>query len=181
MSETPHICEPRWYAIRTRHEPRAEDILSPRCDEVFFPAKVRPLPGGKTRRKALIPHVLFIRTTRDNALLLEHQGRTLQSGSIPFWIFRYPNDPRIAEISQKSIDLLRLLTAEEGEECQIYAPKVFTPGEQVRVIGGLYEGYEGFVKRINRDRRVVVEIEGVCMVILPFIEPELLEKKKDGE
>lgn len=172
--------ETQWFAIKTMQDTKAEEFFSTKCEEVFYPVNVTPLPHGKSKKRAVIPHVLFIKTTKENAIALEHEGRKSPTESLPFWIFRYPKNPEVQVIPQRSIDLLKLLTTDDSSECRIYTPQTFTPGEQVKIIGGLYKGYEGFVKRIDRDRRVIVEIEGVCMVILPFIHPDLLIKKSDN-
>lgn len=76
MSETdPNHSRTEWFAIKTRQDFRAEEVLSTQCDEVYFPKETIRLPEGKTRIRAVIPHVLFIRTTRTNALSLEAEGR----------------------------------------------------------------------------------------------------------
>ena len=50
-------------------------------------------------------------------------------------------------------------------------------GTHVRVTGGEFEGYEGVFLKVKgaRDRRVVIEIEGVIAVALATISPELIE------
>lgn len=176
--ETPHD-KSEWFAIKTRLDFRAEVFLAPLCDEVFFPKESIKLPDGKTRIRAVIPHVVFVRTTRDNILELESKGRISPELSIPFWIYRYPNDNRIQVIPQRSVDLLRLLTSDDTTRCRIYTPKEFRISERVKITGGLYKGYHGFVKRIDKNKHVIVSIEGVCMVILPYIHPDLLEKIDD--
>lgn len=165
-----------WFAIKTRQDFKAEEVLAESCEEIFFPKERIKMPGGKYREKATIPHVLFIRTTRDKALALEKDGRLSSVASIPFWIYRYPKSPDIQVIPQKSIDLMRLLTADDTAGCRIYTAENFTVDTRVKVTAGQYKGYEGFVKRIGKNRHVVVKIEGVCMVILPFIHPDLLQK-----
>ena len=45
----------------------------------------------------------------------------------------------------------------------------------MRVIGGQFKGYEGHVQRVKKNKHVIVKIEGVCLVMLPFIHPDLLE------
>ena len=165
-----------WFAIKTRQDFKAEEVLAEYCEEIFFPKERIKMPGGKYREKATIPHVLFIKTTRDKALSLEKESRRLSDISIPFWIYRNPDSPDIQVISQKSIDLMRLLTSDNTAGCRIYTAENYTVNTRVRVTAGQYKGYEGFVKRIGKDRHVVVEIEGVCMVILPFIHPDLLQK-----
>lgn len=163
-----------WFAIRTRQDFRAEKQLSGICDEVFFPKEKVSVPGRRERIKAVIPHVLFIRTTPQTALLLE-SGDKIPGISVPLWIYRYPNSNDIQIIPQQSIDLLKLLTADDTTRCRIYTPQEFKIKDRVRVTGGPFEGYEGFIRRIEKNRHVIVCIEGICTVILPYIHPDLLE------
>lgn len=165
----------RWFAIKTRQDFKAERVLSKVCEDVFFPKESIKLDNGKSRIKAIIPHVLFIKTSRNIALALEADGRKNIPSSIPMWIYRYPHENEIQIIPERSIHLLRLLTAEDTTKCRIYTVKDFKVKQRVRVIGGAYKGYEGFIKRIEKNKHVIVSIEGVCMVILPYIHPELLE------
>lgn len=171
----------QWYAIRTRQDFRAEKALSAVCDEVFFPKETITSPGKKPRMKAVIPHVLFIRTSHARALQLEDDGHKNPGAAIPLWIYRNPGDNDIQVIPQQSIDLLRLLTADDTTRCRIYTVRDFRIKERVRVTGGIFKGYEGFVKRIEKNRHVVVNIEGICMAILPYIHPDLLEKIENEE
>lgn len=48
-------------------------------------------------------------------------------------------------------------------------------GQKVRVIGGPFEGTEGYIKRIHKDQRLVVCIEGVVAVATSYIPRALLE------
>lgn len=170
-----------WFAIRTRQDFKAEEVLTGVCDEVFFPKTRVAVPGRKPVERALIPHVLFIRTTRTNALTLEAAGRRQPESCLPFWIYRYPKDNEIQVVSRASIHLLRLLTSDDTSECRIFTARDFREKQHVRVTGGIYKGYEGFVQRVRKNRHVVVRIEGVCMVILPFIHPDLLEPIDDDD
>lgn len=165
-----------WFAIKTPRDFRAEEEMAKVCEEVFFPKEYVRLSNGKTRVKAVIPHVLFLKTTPDNILNLESQARKTPGASVPFWIYRYPKRDDIQMIPPRSIELLRLLTADDTSKCRIYTATDYAVNERVRVIGGLYEGYEGFVKRIAKNKHVVVAIEGICMAILPYIHPDLLER-----
>ena len=170
---------PQWFAIKTRQDFRAEAELAPLCDDLLFPKEKVSAPGGKTRSRAVIPRVLFIKTTRDNALEMERKGRRHPELSVPFWIYRYPNDDSIQVIPQSSINLLRLLTADDTTRCEIFNKSDFSVNPRVRVTGGYFEGCEGYVQRVRKNKHVIVRIEGVCMVMLPFIHPDLLEPVAD--
>ena len=169
------LTTPQWFAIKTRNDFRAEQLLRPHCDEVYFPKETVISPGHAPRERAIIPRVLFIRTTIDEALRLEQQGRSDDPDIPPFWIYRYPQDRQIQVIPPRSIALLRLLTVDDTTRCEIFHKRDFREGQHVRVTGGPYEGYEGFVQRVRRNRHVVVRIEGICLIMLPFIHPDLLQ------
>lgn len=165
---------PEWFAIKTRQEFKAEEFLAPLCEEVFLPKETVDVPGKRKRERAIIPRVLFIRTTHDRILSLEREGRAHPELSVPFWIYRYPTDNEIQVIPQSSIDLLRLLTADDTTRCEIFTKKDFRENQHVRITGGPFKGYEGFVQRVRKNRHVIVRIEGICLVMLPFIHPDLL-------
>lgn len=164
----------QWFAIKTRQDSRAENELRPVCDDILFP-KEKISEHGKSKQRPIIPRVLFIRTTAQQALELEQMGREHPEMSVPFWIYRYPRDNQIQVISPDSINLLRLLTSQDTTKCEIFSKKDFKENQHVRVTGGPFEGYEGFVQRVKKNKHVVVKIEGVCLVMLPFIHPDLLE------
>ena len=52
----------------------------------------------------------------------------------------------------------------------------FHKGDRVRVTDGIFKGYEGHIKRIKHDRRLIVTIEGVAAFATKFIPPAFLEK-----
>ncbi|MDE6266912.1 MAG: hypothetical protein K2M07_06160 [Muribaculaceae bacterium] len=164
-----------WFAIRTKQDFRAAQLLAPFCEDLFFPLESVQREGGKPRDRAVIPHVLFLKTTRSNILDMETRGRKSPEQNVPFWIYRYPKENRIRPIPESSIELLRLLTATDRTRCEIFRKDDFRVDQRVRVIGGEFEGYEGYVQRVRKNRHVVVKIEGICMVMLPFIHPDLLQ------
>lgn len=176
MNTESHSDNISWFAIKSRRDFAVAQALSEVCDEVFFPTQTVKSPSGAPRTRAVIPHVVFVRAPRRQLLELEIAARKAP-GSVPsFWIYRYPDSAEIQPISPRSIDLLRLLTSDDTSGCRIYSPREFKPSDRVRIIDGLYKGYEGFVKRVAKNKHVVVSIEGLCMVILPFIHPDLLER-----
>lgn len=168
--------QPKWFAIRTRRESYAAEYLRPLCHDVFFPTETIVKSDMSVHKRALIPHVLFIYTTRETALSLEQKGKRHPDISVPFWIYRYPTDKRIQEIDHGSIELLRLLGTPEGSGCEIFSKTDFKDDELVEVTGGIYRGCRGHVQRVKKNKHVIVRIEGICLVMLPFIHPSLLKK-----
>ena len=129
------IQKSQWFAIKTAQDFKAEVFFSDKCDEVFFPKEHVIVQGKRERTKAVIPHVLFVKTTSEKILCLEELGRKHPEQSMSFWIYRYPKEQAIQVISQRSIDLLKLLTFNDTTRCRIYTGHEFKEKELVRVTG----------------------------------------------
>lgn len=168
-----------WYAVRAGKDFDLAEILEGICEEIYFPVAEASGRRPGDRRKAIIPHVLFIRTTKDEALSLETRGKSQEDPLPQFWIYRYSKGSEIAQISEQEMQLLRLLTATDSSRCEIYRKLDFEKGEHVRITAGQFAGHEGYVQRVKKNKHVIVRIEGVCAVMLPFIHPDLLEKISD--
>ncbi|MDE6578725.1 MAG: hypothetical protein K2J82_02865 [Muribaculaceae bacterium] len=164
-----------WFAIKTSKDFAAETMLTPLCESVFFPMEKRPDSEGKMHLRPAIPHVLFIRTSHQNALQLELRGRDIDDRMIPFWIYRLEKGGDIQPIPDHQMAILRLLTAVDNTKCEIYHKTDFEKGMRVRVTGGIFAGQIGHVQRVRKNKHVIVKIEGVCAVLLPFIHPDLLQ------
>ena len=49
-------------------------------------------------------------------------------------------------------------------------------GKCVEIMGGVFEGVKGVIRRVKRCKRVVVEIEGVASVAIAYVRAELLKE-----
>ena len=64
----------------------------------------------------------------------------------------------------------------EHPAIEVLEPDVkYAIGEQVRVTEGVYKGAIGTVKRIKKDRRLIVSVRGVAAVATSYIPPQFLE------
>ncbi len=87
--------------------------------------------------------------------------------------------PRV--IPDKEMDSFILVTSvrdmglellpKDTVECKI--------GDHVRVIDGVFKGAEGYVKRIQGRKRLIVSIEGIAVVATSYIPRSFLEKIED--
>lgn len=63
------------------------------------------------------------------------------------------------------------------QDIEVLEPKPqYAVGEQVRVTDGIYKGATGIVKRIKKDRKLLVAINGVAVVAISHIPMQYLEK-----
>ena len=49
-------------------------------------------------------------------------------------------------------------------------------GKRVKIMGGVFEGVTGVIRRVKRCKRVVVEIEGVASVAIAYVSAEVLKE-----
>ena len=71
------------------------------------------------------------------------------------------------------------LTCIEDEHVEVLTNKrvVFKSDEMVRITDGKFKGIVGKVARIDRNNRVVVTIENVCMIATAFFVPKYALEK----
>lgn len=165
-----------WYALRTSKPHLTQDRLNLRHIETYLPLEIRIRQDGSERRTPVIPKLLFMRTDPETALELELESHNEVSDLPSIWIYRYEPGGEIQPIREEEIRLFRLLTADETMRCEIYHKEEFKIGDRLRVVAGPFAGYEGYARRIRKNKHIVVEIEGLCAIALPFIHPDLLEK-----
>ena len=123
----------------------------------------------------LLPSYVFIHT--DEATVKRFANN--QFGYIYLYCDRETHKPCV--VPDREIEIFKIVTraAETGLEFLDGNPELYKVGDLVRVTDGPFKGAEGYVKRIKKDRRLVVIISGVAAVATSFIPPELLEKVEE--
>ncbi|MCM1035924.1 MAG: UpxY family transcription antiterminator [Bacteroides sp.] len=166
----------RWYALNVRpgREFDTRDRLSSLVDAVYLPlAQTIDSRGHKVERPA-VSRLLFVQAPAGQLLDLEREA--LQSGR-PFYIYRDAGHTTPQAIPDSEMRMFMLVSsAPDAGLLFIDTPgTAYATGQRVRVTDGIFKGAEGRVRRVRRDRRVVVQIEGICAVALPFLHSSLLQ------
>lgn len=167
-----------WYAIKTRSEASTQAYLKSMCRAVYIPTlRIHTADNSsQTSLRSAAPNLIFIQTTEAKAIRLEKESHSECRKTPPFWIYRHPGSDKIQPISAEEFNLFRLLTTNDpAVQCEIYCKTDFHIGQHVRVTAGPFAGYTGYTRRIRNNKHVVVEIEGLCAIALPFIHPSLLQ------
>jgi ribosomal protein L24 len=76
------------------------------------------------------------------------------------------------------MESFRLLTQKGSEGLAFYSDGElvhYRSGDKVRVTEGPLKGAEGYIKRIKKDKRLLVCIEGVIAVATSYIPAKMLE------
>ena len=84
-----------------------------------------------------------------------------------------------APIRDKEMEMFIMITSahNNSQDIEVLEPKPqYAQGDVVRVTDGLYKGATGIVKRIRKDRKLLVAISGVAVVAISHIPQCYLEK-----
>lgn len=163
-----------WYALRVTYN--REMVVKRYCDAnqitSFVPMsyQVSERNGVKSKKlKPVIHNLIFIKTSRKliNELKLKFPIRYMMDQAT--------GSPII--VPEKEM-LHFMSVASHYDQGIVYldpAELKLKVGCRVRITGGPFEGVEGTLVRIRKNKRVVVEIKGVMVVATHYIHPSLLE------
>ena len=169
-----------WYALKVFFNKvfEVERMLEQDGIESYIPCRyvTSEVKGVTTRiRKTLIPSLMFFRSSEEFANDLQ---RRLMDRAIVYTNLEKRPNRRPAPIEDREMRTFMLVTSVDDPGVDFFSDDYmdYKSGDRVRVIGGVFEGAEGVVKRIKHNRRLTVTLKGICMVATSFIDPSLLQK-----
>ena len=171
-----------WFAVRVTYgrELALKAFLDEEKIENFIPMRRDYVVKDGRRICKFVPAVhnhVFIRSTRKRIdTLKDKAGMNIP---IRYIMNREHHLPVIVPDDQMRSFILVAGTYEESVIYVEPAELQLVRGQKVRVMGGVFEGAVGEFVRIRRDRRVVVNIEGVMAVATTFIHSSLVEPITD--
>lgn len=166
-----------WYALKVFYNrvAKIETLLKGRDIESYIPMKSveQVVAGHKVRcRKPAISSLMFMRCSEAEASDLQ---KTLMGEVM---VYRNRGERQPAAIPDNEMQMFIRVTSidELGMEYLSESGEEWTTGDRVRVTGGIFQGAEGYIKRIKGNHRLVVAIEGVIAVATSYIPTCFLEK-----
>lgn len=153
-----------------------EELLNQYSLESYIPMEEVLVQRGDKQKKVRRPVVnslMFVRASYP--VLWELQRRHFQE----FCFYLNADKTAPAVIPEHEFNVFRLVTSAMAQGLEYFSDKEmvnYNKGERVRVVEGPFAGTEGFVKRIRRDRRVLVVIPGVIAVATTYVPACFLEK-----
>ena len=176
----PHLIEPssdglRWYALKV------VDLKSllPAGIESYVPVHtVETHEHGRLSytEEPLIPSLMFVRCNAEWLVAFKRD----HNEDFMYYTAKDPDGNNVpGPIRDEEMRSFILVTSAEAGRGATYfgadAPEYHT-GDRVRVTGGIYAGAEGYIKRIKKDRKLIVAVSGVAVVAVSYIHPDFLEK-----
>ncbi len=125
------------------------------------------------KRETIVASLLFVRCETEDIPVV----RAMVEGR--GFIYLTPDRKQPSVIPDRQMEMFRFVTSSGDENLEFFSDESITryaQGDKVRVKAGPLKGAEGYIKRIKRDRRLLVAIEGFVAVATSFIPPQLLEK-----
>lgn len=167
----------KWFAIRVTYnrEMKVKRELDSIHIENFLPMKYRIIVRGEKKIKELVPaihNLIFVYITPED--LKTYKATTALP--IRYIMNRETREPIV--IPEQQMQNFIAVAGNPTEQIVYLDPDVsnFKKGDKVKIIGGVFEGAEGYFMRIKGDRRVVVCINGIAAVATAFIHPSLVKK-----
>ena len=185
MSSTmsPKLIEPspqglHWYALKVFYNKviYLKSLLEREGKETYVPMHtVEQFDSGRLVyvEKQLIPSLMFVRC--EEQWLCDF--KRAHNDDFMYYIDAETRKPgAIRDEEMRSFILVT--SADAGRNVRYFgadAPEYHT-GDRVRVTDGIYKGAEGYIKRIKKDRKLIVSVTGVAVVAVSYIHPSYLEK-----
>ena len=154
-----------WFAIRLKYI-KAEKFAS-----------LLPTSLGKCFVPPVVTNLVFIYS--DYKTLWEYRNFNLNGSHMGFMRNRKTWEPLTVRDRDMEI-FMRICRASECPIVLTERPKVKL-GDYVRVKDGPFKGAEGYVVRMRKSKRVLVDLGGVLWTATEFVSPDLLEVVTDEE
>lgn len=168
----------QWYVLRVSYgrAEKANELLKAKGIETHLPLHTiyKEVNGKRKRQRIpLLPNFLFAKTTlsvlesflksspnlRFITFYYDHFNKKSDGKNPPLIV---PKEPMANFIKLTSIDDEHILLIDEVNG-------TYKQGDYVRIIDGQFKGIEGRVTKITGQKRVIVELPGLCSVATAYI------------
>ena len=168
----------QWYVLRVSYgrAAKANEMLKAKGIETHLPLQTiyKEVNGKrKKQRIPMLPNFLFVHTPLPTlqSLLKSSTYRSLMSFYYDhFTTTKDGKNPPLA-VPKESMDNFIKLTSIDDEHILLIDEENgnFKIGDKVRIIAGPFIGIEGRLTKITGQKRVIVELPGICSVATAYI------------
>ncbi len=174
----------QWFVLRATYnrEKLAYDYITKDMTEAFLPTHyVVKFVDGKRKRviEPLLPQFVFVYATKDKVDLYIDNTPELSFLNYYYDHFRIGKDGKNPPLTIGYDEMMNFIqiASVDDDHIMVVEPKHcrFKDGDKVKVTKGKFAGVTGRVARVAGQQRVVVEIEGVCLVATAYVPTAFLE------
>ena len=168
-----------WYPMRVTYgrEMKVKGELDRLEIENFVPMKCRVVEsrtdGTTELRRELVPaisNLVFVRSTQERVTELKRTNEVLEP--LRYMLdFTNGDGPVIMTVGEREMEnFMRVATKTDDSVMFLDENKIVgKEGKRVKIMGGVFEGVEGVIRRVKRCKRVVVELEGIASVAIAHV------------
>ncbi len=170
-----------WYPMHSTYatELKVKAALDSLHVESYIPMKYEMVERGSERHRELVPaihNLIFVHESREAITALKMYNKTCSN-------MQYMTNQTAVGAHDVMIVPDRQMTNFMNVATQLSDSVVFLryddflnkEGRKVRIVDGNFAGVEGVIKRIKKNRVVVVMLDGIAAVAITEVNPEYLE------
>ncbi len=172
-----------WFPMRVTYgrEMKMKAELDRLGIENFVPMRYRIADAdAENPRRELVPainNLIFVRLTQERISELKRTNEVLEP-------LRYMMDHTAEEahaimtVGDREMENFMRVASRTDDSVMFLdeTSVVGKEGKRVKIIGGVFEGVEGVIRRVKRCKRVVVELEGIASVAIAHVPVGLLKE-----
>ena len=168
----------QWYVLRVSYgrAEKSNELLTAKGIETHLPLlTVYKEVNGKLKKQRIpmLPNFLFVNTTLSVLESLLKSSPDLSFISFYYDHFNKKSDGKNTPliVPKESMDNFIKLTSIDDEHILLIdeVNGTYKQGDYVRIIDGPFKGIEGRVAKITGQKRVIVEVPGLCSVATAYI------------
>ena len=167
--------EKSWYALKVFYNRTSEleKDLKKQGSKTYIPRIIVEKENGVGyESKAAVSSLLFVRCNEEFLVSYKntHDDR--------FLYYCTPGTSHPGRIPDREMINFQAATSVQDPEAMVLGSDTewFKDGQRVRVIKGIHEGREGWIRRIKGKKRFIVCIEGTVAVAFQAVPPSFLEE-----
>lgn len=166
-----------WYPMRVTYnrELKVKASLDQQGIENFLPIRNKLVERNGHRHYEPVPaihNLIFVHSTREQLTGLK---MTDEDFSPLRYMMTRPLDPavrpEVIHIPEREMENFIRVASITDNRVQLldYADVAHKTGRRVLITEGEFAGIEGIVKRVNKNRHVVIQLEGIIAAILAYV------------
>lgn len=171
----------RWFPMRVTYnrELKVKAELDNCNIDNFIPMQYGIVDTRHGRKRMLVPaihNLIFVHATQNQLTLLKRTRSRLEPLRYMRRVRTDTQQSEIIWVPDREMENFMAVASKTDDSTFFlgYDDLIGKRGRRVKIIEGPFAGVEGTIERIQRNRRVVVRIEGVAAVAITFVPPTFL-------
>ena len=177
----------RWFVLRVAYNRvnQANDFFFFLNIDTYLPMHFvwKKIKGKKKRiPEPLLPSFLFAYASQDALDSCMKASPALSYYYDHFKILPGGKNPPLTVAYQEMMNFIRLTSVDNEHICVVNPQQChYKDGDLVQVIKGDFEGVVGIVARVIGQQRVVIKLDGICLVATAYVPSSFIEKISSSE